>query len=104
MGGEVCYQAGKERGPWYEIKCIKENINSKESRNEDASFERGLLESWGKYPGWETAKDALRTLGKSKSGGVKALGGSLPLRGRQAHAEPNILEVGTGRQSPSEGE
>lgn len=55
MGGEICYQKGKERGPWYEIKCIKEVIANKKARGEDASFEEKLLKSWRKYPGWEAA-------------------------------------------------
>jgi len=65
MGGEICLRKGRERGPWYEIQCVKNDIISKESRGEDASYERGLLNSWAKYPGYKTAGDALRTLGKS---------------------------------------
>lgn len=62
MGGEICKIKGRERGPWYGIQCVKNDIISKESRGEDASYERELLESWAKYPGWGTAGDALRSL------------------------------------------
>lgn len=55
MGGEVCKIKGRERGPWYEIKCVRETIKLKEASGEDASFERGLLKSWSKYEGWEDA-------------------------------------------------
>ncbi len=43
MGGEICYQKGKERGPWYEIKCTKDVIRNKAARGEDAGYERSLL-------------------------------------------------------------
>ena len=56
MGGEVCYQKGRERGPWFEIKCIKEVIRNKKARSEDTSFERRLLENWSKYSGWGNAR------------------------------------------------
>ena len=59
MGGEVCYRKGFEKGPWFEIQCVLDNILSKESRGEDASFERSLLRSWSKYPGYEKAKEGL---------------------------------------------
>lgn len=59
MGGEVCYKRGRERGPWYEINCVRETIVNKEARGEDASFERGLLKSWSKFPGWKDAKKPL---------------------------------------------
>ena len=62
MGGEICYQKGRERGPWYDIKTVKDVVISKESRGEDASFERDLLKSWSHYPGWEEAKKALAAL------------------------------------------
>jgi len=26
MGGEVCHQIGRERGPWYAIKCVADVI------------------------------------------------------------------------------
>ena len=59
MGGEVCHQKGKERGPWFEIKSIKEVIVNKEAKGEDASFERGLLKSYSKYPSWQDAEKGL---------------------------------------------
>ena len=60
MGGEVCKHKGSERGPWYEIKCVRETITLKEAKGQDATFERGLLKSWSKYPGWEDAASAIR--------------------------------------------
>jgi hypothetical protein len=63
MGGEVCKQ-----------------LISKESLGEDAAYERELLKSWAKYPGYQAAGDALRSLGKSKSRRVKqAVNGNLPV-------------------------
>ena len=59
MGGEVCHQKGKERGPWYKIQCVREDILTKEAKGEDASFQRSLLRAWSKYPGFEGAKDAI---------------------------------------------
>ena len=81
MGGEICYIKGKERGPWFEIQCFKEIIMAKEAKQQDASFERGLLKSWAGYKGYKKAKEALRecdtatnrTSGKTKSGGIKGL-------------------------------
>lgn len=59
MSVRVCYQKHHEQGTWYEIKCVKEVIIAKELKGKDASFERGLLKSWAKYPGYEKAKEAL---------------------------------------------
>jgi len=55
MGGEICKKEGSQRGPHFEIKCVKEVIVNKEARGEDASFERNLLKEWSKYKGWEGA-------------------------------------------------
>ena len=73
MGGETCHQKGRERGRWYEIKCIKEVIINKEARGEDATFERGLLRAWG-------VETPPRTTTKSKIKGIKPSTGRLPLR------------------------
>jgi len=62
MGGSS-HQKGKERGPWFEIKCIKDIIISKESKGQDATFERSLLKSWSNYPGYGGAIDALKACG-----------------------------------------
>jgi hypothetical protein len=70
MGG-TCHVKGKERGAWYEIECVKNDIISKEAKGMDASFERKLLKPWAKFEGWELAQDALDSLGKRKSGRVK---------------------------------
>ena len=68
MGGEVCHAIGKERGPWYNVKSIKDIILSKEAKGQDATFERELLKSWGKYEGYE---DICRTPEQRKSGRLK---------------------------------
>lgn len=70
MGGEICYQKGRERGPWYEIKTVVDIIILKEANGKDATFERKLLKSWAKYQGYESAGEALRTLGKPTRRGV----------------------------------
>lgn len=71
MAGGVCYKKGKEQGSWFEIKCVKDTILLKEANGEDASYERSLLKSWSKYPGWKNAGVVLGTLSKSKSRGSK---------------------------------
>ena len=72
MGGEICYQKGRERGPWLEIKTVKDIIISKEKRGADAAFEYELLKSWSKYPGYGQAKEALAALvGNRKNAKVK---------------------------------
>ena len=48
----------------FQIQVIVDIIKSKESKGQDASFERDLLKSWSKYEGYESAKQALDTLGK----------------------------------------
>ena len=63
MRTRVCYQKDNEQGIRFEIKCVKDNILSKEAKGQDASFERGLLKSWSKYPGYEGAKAALESCG-----------------------------------------
>jgi len=55
MGGELCYRKGEERGPWFQIKSVRDVIISKEAKGGDASIERKLLKSWAKYEGWEDA-------------------------------------------------
>lgn len=68
------------KGNKYQVECVKNDIISKESRGEDASYERWLLKSWSKYKGWESAIGALASLGKSKSRRVKQkVKGNLPL-------------------------
>ena len=59
MQGAPCHRKGFEHGPWYEIKCTQDVVRNKEARGEDASFERKLLKSWSKYPGWEDAGNAI---------------------------------------------
>lgn len=68
----ACKQKSKESGHRFQINCVKNDIIRKESRGDDASYERGLLKSWGEYPGWEYATDALASLGKSKSSPLEA--------------------------------
>jgi hypothetical protein len=71
MRGGICHQKGKERGTWFEIQCVKNDIISKESRGEDASFERSALKSWSKYPDWKDAGTVFSTHGKLKTRGSK---------------------------------
>ena len=49
----------EKRGNSYQVKCVSDVIKGKEKRGEDASFERGLLESWSKYEGWEDSQKHL---------------------------------------------
>jgi len=68
------------KGNAYQVQCVKNNIISKESRGEDASYERSLLKSWGHYKGWECATDALVSLTRSKSRASKQkVKGNLPV-------------------------
>ena len=67
MGG-ICHLKGKERGNWFEIKCVKEVVTNKEARGEDASFERCLLKSWSRYEGWESANLKEQTKGWENTG------------------------------------
>uniref|UniRef100_A0A6M3JNX8 Uncharacterized protein n=1 Tax=viral metagenome TaxID=1070528 RepID=A0A6M3JNX8_9ZZZZ len=66
MGG-ISNHKNRERSVSYEIRSIADNIRSKESRGEDASFERKLLESWAGYKGYEKAGEVLASLGKGTS-------------------------------------
>lgn len=50
-----CYRPGKESGAWYELKCLRQVIDSKESRGMDASFERLLYKAWLKDPDFAIA-------------------------------------------------
>lgn len=45
----ICYQKGKERGLWYEIKCIEDVVANKKARGDNAPFEKRLLKSYGQY-------------------------------------------------------
>lgn len=62
MGGEVCYRKGYERGPWYEIKTVKDTILLNHAAGKDTSFARGLLKAWAKVPGYEGAGEALKEI------------------------------------------
>ena len=62
------------KGNAYQVECIKNDIINKESRGEDASWERWLLKSWGEYKGWESATDALASLRRWKSRPSKKAG------------------------------
>ena len=44
----VCYKEGKERGTWYEIQCLENDIKTKEARGVDASHEKKLLKYYKK--------------------------------------------------------
>jgi hypothetical protein len=60
----------------YQIQCVRDTIIGKEKDGLDASFERGLLRSWGKYAGWEEALEPIVSQPQSKSGRVKPRGGA----------------------------
>jgi len=49
MAGGECRKKGKERGLWYEIKCLEDAIEAKEKSGKDASFEKMLLKEYRKY-------------------------------------------------------
>ena len=67
----VSKHKGAERGAWYEIQCIADNIRSKEAKGQDATYERSLLKSYSEYKGYESAKQVLIKLGKPTSSGIK---------------------------------
>lgn len=46
MTGGVCYSKNRERGAWFEVKCVVDLIKRKEEQKLDASFERNLLKAW----------------------------------------------------------
>lgn len=49
MSGGECHIKGKERGLWFEIKCLEDTIKAKEKSGQDAFFEKELLEVYRKY-------------------------------------------------------
>jgi len=60
----ICYTKSHKRGALYAIECVKNDITSKESKGEDASFERMLLKEWSSYEGYEEAKEVLAQLSR----------------------------------------
>ena len=56
----ICYRKHRERGPWFEIECMRESIKIGEALGKDKSFERELLKSWSEYPGYESAAEPFR--------------------------------------------
>ncbi len=48
MGG-ASHQKGKERGLWFEIKCLEDVIRNKTKRGEDCKFEKKILKSYRQY-------------------------------------------------------
>ena len=63
MSGGSCHRKGYEKGIWYDIKTVADVIKSKEAKGKDASFERGLLKAWAKYPDYKDATSALEACG-----------------------------------------
>jgi len=49
MAGGECRKKGKERGLWFEIKCLEDTIEAKGKVGKDASFEKEILEAYRKY-------------------------------------------------------
>jgi len=60
----VTKKVSRQSGARFQIKAVAEIIKRKESEEEDATFERNLLDAWSEYEGWESAKDILAKLGK----------------------------------------
>ena len=56
MSDKISHKKGEEKGTWFQIKCVKDIVRDKEARGEDASFEKKLLKSWSKFPGWKDAR------------------------------------------------
>ena len=56
-----------KQGNKFQIRCIRDIIIGKESRGQDATFERDLLKAWSKYEGWESALEALPPALSAKS-------------------------------------
>ena len=55
----ICYHRGSEKGLWYEIRCIEQDIASKKKRNVDCRFEKELLKSYKKFTE-EDYRDGIR--------------------------------------------
>lgn len=53
MGGEVCYRQGYERGPWFEMFCLRRIIAHLVITGKDADFEKELLAAWQKIPEYQ---------------------------------------------------
>ena len=49
MYGGECYLKNKERGLWFEIKCLEDTIEAKEKSGQDVSFEKRILKAYKKY-------------------------------------------------------
>lgn len=54
--------SGREQGAWFQINAIADTIKLKEAKGISAEFERGLLRSWAKCKGYESAKQVLAKL------------------------------------------
>jgi hypothetical protein len=61
--GNNCYRQGYERGPWYELKCLRQTIASIESHGGDASFERHLYSACLKLPEYQAGDNYNRQHG-----------------------------------------
>ena len=48
MGG-ICKIKGREKGLWFEIQCLQNDIIRKTGRGEDCDFEMKILKSYKKY-------------------------------------------------------
>jgi len=52
----VCKIKGRERGLWFEIKCLKENIEIRKKLGKPTKFEEGILEAFQKCSEKDYAK------------------------------------------------
>jgi len=57
-----CKSKGSEKGAWYEIQCLANDI--KEKGVENATLEIKLLKAWSKVEGYESAREVLASLQK----------------------------------------
>jgi hypothetical protein len=57
-----CYRPGYERGPWHELRVLREHIAGREARGEDVTWYKDIYFSWLKYP--EYARADQENIGK----------------------------------------
>lgn len=63
-GGGNCFRPGEERGPWFELKCIRENIDCRAAEGDPAEYERRLYLYWIKeLPSFAEAEEYNRRQG-----------------------------------------
>lgn len=53
--GGICYREGYERGAWFELLCLRENIAAIEAAGGDATEQRSFYRAWLKDPDFAKA-------------------------------------------------